>query len=49
MVMDTKWKRVSDWIVPIWKRGAVNPHFHTGIPTWNSRAGTFQSQYGNGD
>ena len=39
MVMDTVWKRVSDWTVPIWKRGDgespngfcfLPPHFHTG-------------------
>jgi hypothetical protein len=38
MVTDTRWKRVSDWIVTIWKWGAVNPRFHTGIPIWKRGA-----------
>jgi hypothetical protein len=32
MITGNKWKRVRDWIVTIWKWGAVNPRFHTVIP-----------------
>ena len=50
MVTKTLWKWVRDWIVPpIWKRGCVNPRFHTVIPIWKWGSWTFQSPYGNGD
>ena len=32
MVTDTVWKRVSDWTVPEWKQGCVNPLFPYGDP-----------------
>jgi len=32
MVTNTVWKQVSDWTVPVWKLGCVNPPFSYGDP-----------------
>jgi len=49
MVTNTLWKWVSDWIVPEWKWGGINPRFHMVIPIWKRGARTSQSPYGNDD
>ena len=43
MATNTLWIWDRDWIVPIWKWGAINSRFHTGIPIWKRGDVSFDS------